>query len=242
MKLRSVVLVAAALLLCGTASGQQKAALDALVGSWKGPVAAGAATLTFVVKFAVDAQGQLQGTLAVPEQGGRPLPMADIQFAGNKLDFKIQAVAGEYAATFANGTLDGLWRQGGMPAEGLPVVLKKGEYIAPSYALKLSAESFGLLAGTWNGSLEVPGPQGQITLPLVLRFETNKQGERVAFLDSPAQQATGVPVTDASFTAGKLFVRVEVAQAEYNATLAGGSLTGEFSQGPNSFPLTLTRK
>jgi hypothetical protein len=49
-------------------------------------------------------------------------------------------------------------------------------------------------------------------------------------------------VTEASLTVGKLRVRVEVIQGEYNATLAGNSMTGEWSQGPVNLPLVLTRK
>jgi hypothetical protein len=125
----------------------------------------------------------------------------------------------------------------------LPVVLTKGEYVAPSYALKLSSEAFGLVAGTWNGSVSGPGPQGTpVTLAIVLRFETNKQGDKVAFMDSPDQHATGIPVNDASLTAGKLVVRIDALQGEYNATVSGNTMTGEWAQGGGSTALQMTRK
>ena len=221
-----------------------KAALDTLVGSWFGPVAAGPGTMTFVVKFKTDGTGDLQGVLSVPEQGGKALAMSDIQFADNKLTFKIPEVPGEYTATYKGGAFDGLWRQGAPlnPPEGVPVVLKKGEYVPPSHALKLSAEAFGLLAGTWNGALEIDGPQGHVTLPIVLRFQIGKNGDKLAFLDSPSQHAADIPVTEASFAAGKLMVGVDVLQGEYNATLSGNSMTGEWAQGGGSIPLTMTRK
>ena len=218
-----------------------KAALDTLVGGWLGPVAAGPGTMTFVAQFKVDAKGELQGSLSVPETGGMPFAMSDIRFTDNKLSFKVAVVSGEYTATYANGAFTGLWRQGEplAPPEGVPVVLKRGQYVAPSHALKLSAESFALLAGTWNGALDVPG---QGPLPIVMRFETDKHGDSVAFMDSPSQHASGIPVTEASLSAGKLFVRVEVMQGEYSATLSGNSLTGEWAQGGGSLPLTMTRK
>ncbi|MEJ0009014.1 MAG: hypothetical protein WDM77_22270 [Steroidobacteraceae bacterium] len=90
----------------------QKAAIDVLVGSWHGPVAGGAGALTFVVKFKVDDKGDLQGSLTVPEQGGTALAMSAIQFVDNKLTFHIGVVPGEFTASYVNGTLDGLWRQG----------------------------------------------------------------------------------------------------------------------------------
>jgi hypothetical protein len=254
MKIQSGVLALLAVCLGGLALAQQpapasapstisKAALDTLTGNWLGPVAAGAATLTFVAKFKVDANGVLQGSLSVPEQGGTPLPMSEIRFADNKLTFKIPVVSGEYTATYADGALTGLWRQGEplAPPEGVPVVLKRGEYVAPSHALTMSADSFALLAGTWNGTLNIDAPQGPVTLPIVMRFETDKRGDRVAFVDSPSQGASGIAVTEASLSAGKLFVRVETLQFEYSATLSGNSLTG-WTQGAGAGPLTMTRK
>jgi hypothetical protein len=221
-----------------------KAALDTLAGNWLGPVAAGASTMTFVAKFKVDANGVLQGSLSVPEQGGVILPMSDIRFADNKLTFAVPVVPGEYTATYADGAFTGLWRQGQplAPPEGVPIVLKRGEYVAPSHALTMSAESFASLAGTWNGSLNIDAPQGPVTLPVVMRFETDKRGDRVAFMDSPSQGASGIPVTEATLSAGKLFVRVEAVQFEYNATLVGNSLTGQWTQVAGGGPLTLTRK
>jgi hypothetical protein len=219
-----------------------KAALDTLVGNWLGPVVAGASTMTFVAKFKVDANGALQGSLSVPETGGMILAMSDIQFADNKLTFKVPVVPGEYIATYADGTFTGLWRQGQplSPPEGVPIVLKRGEYVAPSHALTMSPESFSLLTGAWNGSLDIPGPQG--ALPVVMRFETDKHGDRVAFMDSPSQHASGIPVSEASLSAGKLFVRVDVLQFEYNATLSGNSMTGQWTQGGAGGSLTMTRK
>ena len=132
-----------------------KAATDALVGTWTGPLSAAGAEMTFVFQLKADDKGNLQGTLTVPEQGGVSLPMTDVQFADNKFNFKIAPVAGEFTSTYANGVLNGQWRQGGQP-DGVPVVLKKGAYVAQVHVLKLDAESFGKLAGTWKGEWVAP--------------------------------------------------------------------------------------
>ncbi len=221
-----------------------KAALDTLVGSWNGPISAGGNSMTFVAQFKVDDKGALQGTLAVPEQGGRPLDMADIQFADSKLTFKIPIVSGEFNGALANGAFNGLWRQGNplQPPEGVPVVLKKGEFVAKVQVLKLSAESFGKLAGSWTGELNVPGPNGEVVIPVVLRFETNQQAAMVGFWDVPSQGAKGIPVSEASLEAGKLVIKVPALNSEYDANLSGNTLSGQMSQGPGSYALTLTRK
>ena len=219
-----------------------KAAVATLAGSWTGPLSApGGQTLTFVAQFKVDDKGELQGSLFVPEQG-ITLPMSDIQFTDNKLVFKITAVVGEFTGTYSNGAFNGLWRQNNNPPAGMAVVLKKGEYVAKVVVLKMPAESFGLVAGTWKGTLQAPGPQGPVTVPFVLRFETNQRADMVGYMDLPAQKMLALPMTEASVTAGKVVVKIGSIGGEYDATLAGNTLTGQWKVGPQTVPLTLTRK
>jgi hypothetical protein len=166
MKIRAVLAALVTMLFLAGATAPQmasaqapKGAADALIGTWTGPLSAGGNTLTFVVQLKVDEKGNLQGSLGVPEQGLAALPLSDIQLADNKFNFKIALVMGEFTSTYANGMLDGMWRQAGLP-DGIPVVLKKGEYVARVHALNVDAETFGKLAGTWKGDVQVPGPQG----------------------------------------------------------------------------------
>jgi hypothetical protein len=221
-----------------------KAAIDTLTGTWFGPLKFPGGEMTFVLRFKTNDKGEFGGTLAVPEQGGNELPASDIQFSDGKLVFKIPLVSGEYSATLANNVLTGAWKQPGpgSPPEGMPVSLKKGEYAAQVYALKLSTESFAALNGTWKGKLELTSPQGQkASLTMVLRFGTSSGGQYVAFIDSPDQKAMNIPVTDASFANGKLALKVAAVRGEYNATLSGQTLTGQWTQGPLNTPLIMTR-
>jgi hypothetical protein len=200
--------------------------------------------MTFVMRFKNDAKGEFGGTLAVPEQGGVELPMSDIQLADNKLTFKIAQVAGDYSATVANGTMTGTWKQAGpgAPPDGMPVSLKKGEYAAQVYPIRLSTESFATLNGSWSGKLELTSPQGQkVSLTMVLRFATSAGGQYVAFIDSPDQKAMNIPVTEVSFDKGNLALKVAAVRGEYNGTLAGKTITGTWTQGPLNTPLVLTR-
>jgi len=221
-----------------------KAVIDTLTGTWVGPLTAPQGTVNFVAEFKVDDKGELQGTLAAPEQGGNTLlPMADIQFADNKLTFKIPRAFAEYSATLDKGVLTGLWRQGNppQPPAGLPMVLKKGTYVAKVFALKMPNETFVMLSGSWKGDLHATGPQGVVTIPVVLRFETNQNADVVAYMDSPSQKAMGIPVTEAMVTAGKVIIKVG-ALGEYDASLSGTTMTGDWKQGPNTLPLTMTKK
>ena len=153
-------------------------------------------------------------------------------------------VPAQFSATYANGALTGVWRAGNplAPPAGVPLVLKKGTYVAQVHVLKLTSQDFGQLQGSWHGNLQTTGPQGPVSLPVVLRFETNKNAEIVGFMDSPNQKVTGLAITEATLAAGKLDIKVPTVGGEYQATLSGDTMTGSWTQGPNALPLTLTRK
>jgi hypothetical protein len=221
-----------------------KAAITALTGTWVGPLKLPGRELTFVLRFKTSDKGEFGGTLAVPEQGGTEIPASDIQFADGKLAFKIPMVSGDFSATLANGVLTGAWKQPGpgAPPEGMPVSLKKGEYVAQVFPLKLSTEAFATLNGSWSGKIELTSPQGQkVSLTMVLRFATSAGGQYVAFIDSPDQKAMNIPVTEVSFDKGQLSFKVAAVGGAYNGTLAGKTITGTWTQGPLNTPLVLTR-
>jgi len=224
-----------------------KADINLLLGSWNGRLGITQQEITFLMDFKLDDKGELQGNLKLAEQPFPIPPFSDIRFADNKLVARIQMspiVPGEFTATYANGTLTGVWRAGNplAPPAGVPLVLKKGVYVAQVHALKLTSEAFAKLAGTWNGTLQANGPQGPVSLPVVLRFETNKNADMVGFMDSPNQKAIGLAISEASLADGKLAIKVPAVGGAYNATVNGNSMTGQWTQGPGSLPLTLTRK
>jgi hypothetical protein len=224
-----------------------KSDANLLVGSWNGRLDVPQQEITFLMDFKLDDKGQLVGTLKLAEQPFPIPPFTDIQFAGNKLVANVKmnpVVPGQFTAIYANGTLTGVWRAGNplQPPAGVPLVLKKGVYVAQVHALKLSSESFGMLAGTWTGTLQAPTPQGPHPLAIVLRFETNKSAEMVAFMDVPEQKVTGMAVTDATLTAGKVAIKIGAVGVEFDATISGNTMTGNWIQGPGNLPLTMTRK
>lgn len=222
-----------------------KAEMEMLSGSWHGQLKIPRSVFTFVVRFKPADRGELGGSLAVLEQGGAQIPLSDVDFANGRLSFKVPLVRGEYSGTFANGTFTGTWNQGGAgnPAEGPPLVLQKGEIGPPVFALKLSLPAFVALSGDWDGTLQITPPQGQqVSLPVVLHIRTNENADMVGFFDSPNQHASGIPVTDATSSAGKVVLKVAGLNAEYHADLSGNTLVGQWTQGPNTIPLTLKKR
>ncbi|AQR63252.1 hypothetical protein BZG35_00045 [Brevundimonas sp. LM2] len=92
--------------------------------------------------------------------------------------------------------------------------------------------------GRWEGALNVGGT----ALPLVLRVERGPDGP-VTVLDSPAQNARGMPVTDLTVTGGVVRFRVPLVRGGFEGAVSadGGTWTGAWSQGGGSLPLILTR-
>jgi hypothetical protein len=214
-----------------------KADMDLLTSSaWTGPVKPPGASFTFVVKFKQE-KGQLQGSLLIVEVG-QEIPFSDVEFSGGKLTCRLPQAQAELAATYANGAFTGTWTARG---QALPIELKKGE--APVLALKLTPEQFAKVAGAWGGTLEIPNPTtGQkISLPTVLRFEKDAQGRFLGYVDSPAQKAKGIAVTEATLNGTKLVVKAAAIGAEYNADVASDSLTGQMTQRGQNIPLTLKK-
>jgi hypothetical protein len=224
-----------------------KAAIATLTGSWNGPLGTPQPSYTFLMDFKPDDKGELVGTLKLVEAPVQIPPFSDIQFSDNKLVANVKMPGGvpaQFSATYANGALTGVWRAGNplAPPAGVPLVLKKGTYVAQVHVLKLSSQEFGQLSGTWNGTLQATGPQGPVALPVVLRFETNKNADMVGFMDSPNQKVNGLAITEATLAGGKVDIKVPTVGGEYQATLSGNTMTGNWTQGPNVLPLTLTRK
>ena len=90
------------------------------------------------------------------------------------------------------------------------------------------------LLGEWNGNLG--------SLAVVFRFEMKENGDFAGFLDSPNQGAKGIPITGASFTDGKLQLKVKTINGEFNGQLSGNSLTGDWTQMGKTSPLTMKKK
>lgn len=193
-----------------------KAELDQIVGSWNGPLQTPNGSLTFVLRFKAGAQGDLEGTLAVPEQGGNEFPMSEVEFGNGKLSFKIAPVRGDFRADYANGTITGVWKQPSVPPEGFKVSLKRGDVGAKKYVLKLSGDAFAKVSAAWHGTLTVKNPQGaEVALPLLLRFFTDERAEMMGALDSPSQKAMDIPITEASLNGNQLVLKVAAVGAEY---------------------------
>ena len=91
------------------------------------------------------------------------------------------------------------------------------------------------IAGQWNGILNAAGQ----SLRLVLHIDATENGY-TATLDSPDQNATGIPVTEISFENNRLTFHIQNA-IHYTGTFKNDSIKGLFRQNGALLPLTFSK-
>jgi hypothetical protein len=211
-----------------------KADIDQLTGEWVGTMNGGGAELTMVFRLGAAADGTFGGILDIP---GRRMGLAVTDVVLDNGEFAAKtAVPGEFKGRLSGNEIAGQWTQPNMGGASLPLTVKKGKYVAPTYELDLPPAAREQLAGSWHGTL---GP-----LELIVRFATDTQGKTHGFLDVPAQGVKDMPIGQASLTGSKLTFRIAVIGADYAGDLAGGKITGEWKQPgmPTPAPLALERE
>jgi hypothetical protein len=217
-----------------------EAAVKSLEGGWNGLVTLPIGTQTLITRFQADENGEMSGVLAVAEMPGAELPMSNIEFADNKLSFKVPRLQAQYTGTLSNNAFTGTWKQPGpaMPPEGLAVKLSKGDVAATVYPLKLDSASYAVLNGKWQGRLETSPQAQKASSTIALRFEANPSGQYVAFVDVPEQGAKNVPVSEATFIDNTLSLKLVSPAVRLMFSFSGTTLTGTW----NGSPLVLKRQ
>jgi len=211
------------------------AAKAALRGSWVGDldIAEANLTLAIVLRFEDNGAGEFVGFLDSPDQGANGIPITRISLEQGELELTIPQVVGEYTATLDGDGMDGTFTQLG---QGRPLAMTRGEY-APR-GVEVAQEIIDQIEGSWVGQVS-NAAGGSVTL--VFRFETNADGALLAYLDSPDQGATGIPMTELTLDDGRLSLVVPSAQASFTATVTDAEMTGNWAQGNMSQPVTMTR-
>ena len=93
------------------------------------------------------------------------------------------------------------------------------------------------LKGMWSGSIDVG-----IKLRLVFHLEMDKAGNYTATMDSPDQNAKGIPVSDVLFRNDSLLLQMSALKASYSGKMVNDSvIKGVFKQGPATLSLELKK-
>nr|MBI1230872.1 alpha/beta fold hydrolase [Cytophagales bacterium] len=98
------------------------------------------------------------------------------------------------------------------------------------------AHSQQQLEGSWKGELDV----GIQKLPLIFHFK--QEGEEwKGTMDSPSQQAKGIPVSKVLYNGLLLTMEINVLQASFEGIFQGNGFQGQFKQAGLSLPLALEK-
>jgi hypothetical protein len=204
-------------------------------GDWQGTLKAGGAELRLVLHVTKDDKGGLKATLDSPDQNSVGVPATSIALADSTLKFEMRMIDGSYEGKVNTDrtNISGTWTQGGSSAP-----LEFSRVAANSEARKKALKPSDI-DGEWEGTLDA----GSQSLRLVLHIMTYEDG-MTAKLDSPDQNATGLPVTTITRDAAKLKFEMKQIAGGFEGTINQelNSISGTWTQGGGSLPLTLKRK
>jgi hypothetical protein len=215
-----------------------KAEMEKLLGAWNGRIGPGAES-TLVARFSLGEGGELRGVLAIQAEGGQQHSLTRLELTSERLSFTVPDLPAQYHAAYTNGAFTGPLSRPGV--SDVPVTLTKGELPGAFYALKLPADIFSGLLGSWHGTLQITAGGQHVSLPLVMRWFVNSHAQMVGFIDNPSQKALGIPVTEATFAAGKLTLKLGSLNAQYEAERSGATWLGRWTQGGTGGPLTFKK-
>lgn len=91
--------------------------------------------------------------------------------------------------------------------------------------------------GSWFGIINTQGFEIKLAFHIV-----KKDSLFIATMDSPDQQAFGIPVSAVSYRNSMIKIEIINAQIEYSGLFTGDRIMGTFKQSGLSFPLNLSRR
>jgi hypothetical protein len=208
------------------------ASAQAVEGDWQGTLKTGPAELRLVVHLSRDEKGTLKATLDSPDQASNGFPVTAISLADSTLRFEVPQIGGSYEGKVNAGAtaITGTWRQAGssLSLDLVRVVVRAQNRVAKPSDID----------GAWEGTLDT----GVATLRLVVHIATFEDG-MTAKMDSPDQNALGLPVTSITRDGPSLRFEMKQLAASFSGTLDTGltTISGTWTQLGNGMPLALKR-
>ena len=227
--------VVALFVVSGSAGGQQAPAAPPPSGHWVGSIEAGPG---ISVEVDLGRQGDLwRGTISIPSQGTKGLPLADLVVKSPSVEFAIKGAPGDprFKGELSQDgkTIAGTFSQGG---GNVPLNLAwKGE--AQFAAVQKNAAVSKALLGSWEGTLDVQGKP----LRLVLTLANGPDGA-TGQLVSLDQNNFEMPLTTIAEEGSRLKLTISMVSGGFDGEVKGSEIAGTWTQGPLSLPLTLKRQ
>jgi hypothetical protein len=204
-------------------------------GHWVGTLPAGPG---LEMEFDIDAKGPgaWYGTMSVPAQGAKGVPLSDVSVKDKAISFSIKGAPGDprFAGTLsADGkTINGEYSQSGAT---FPLTLAwKGEpkFIVAEKSTPITKD----LEGAWAGALEVPGQALRLNLQLA-----NAPGGATGKLISVDQNNAEIPIATIKQQGARVTLLITLISGTFEGELKNGELAGTWSQGQLTRPLVFKR-
>jgi hypothetical protein len=208
-------------------------------GHWEGTIQAPDMELAIEIDLAKNSKGELAGTFTQPAQHIKGLPLSTVTIEGRSVRLVLRPGSG---GGIFNGTLsadnnsmagDFVASEGGYSLSFS--LTRKGEAkIAPP---PKSAPIDEELEGTWHGTLDVGGKP----MRLVISMANQPDGTATGTVVSPDGSGVEIPIAMTQ-KASSVTIDVPSVGASFAGSLNGTELSGTWTQGPWSLPLTLRRE
>jgi hypothetical protein len=206
-------------------------------GHWEGAVNIPGGEIAFQIDLARNAQGKLIATYSRPEENLKGLPLTNVTLDGRAIGFDLPVDGGvKFQGIFYE---DGKTISGDVTAAigTAPFNLTRtGDALVAAAPRNASVDK--ALEGQWHGTLALPGR----TLRLVLRLTNDADGTSSGSLTSVDQGGIELPLGLTQKGNG-LTLNTPVIGGDFyaGALNANGELTGTFTQGRVTAPLTFVR-
>jgi hypothetical protein len=203
-------------------------------GHWVGSLPAGPG---LDIEIDLAKKGEVwHGTISVPAQLTKGLPLSDLAVKGTSVSFAIKGAPGDpsYSGTLSpdGKSIAGTFSQGGA---SMPLTLAwKGEakFDVPQKSTTITKE----LEGSWDGTLDVKGT----LLRLVLKLTNDPAGAK-GVLVSLDQGNLELPISTITQEGMRVKLIVTMISGAFDGELKGGELAGTWVQGPLNLPLVFKR-
>lgn len=207
-------------------------------GHWEGSIQVPNQAVDFSADLAKNPAGVWIGSLSIPMANAIGLPLTDISIQDNAVQFAIADFPGKPAfegRLSADGTeISGTATN---PNGGIPFKLqRKGEANVklPTPSTAMSAD----FEGTWNGTIDA----GTAVLRVVVKLLRTADGTAGGSMISVDQGGQEIPMSSVTIQGKQLQFEIRTVGGTFRGTLGGnGEITGMFSQGAATLPVTLKR-
>jgi hypothetical protein len=208
-------------------------------GHWEGTIQVPDMELPIEIDLAKNDKGALVGTFTQPGQGIKGLPLSIVAVKGRSVRLVLRpgSGGGTFNATLSEDNTsmagDFVANEGGYTLS-FSLTRNGDARIAPA---PKSAPIDEELEGTWHGTLDVGGKQ----MRLVVTMSNQADGTATGTVFSPDGSGVEIPIAMTQ-KASSVTIDVPSVGASFAGTLNGTELSGTWTQGPSSLPLTLRRE